>query len=151
MSRFFILLALLCSTSASAQTIGPNFGNEIIAAGLGGLPFSWSSDGTIRGLTNLTPAQQTTLNAVLAAHNPNTPAVPQVIGAMNAKVALSRAGLLASVQTWVNTQSAERQLIWNTATDFRRDSPLIAAGAAALGLTSAQLDQLFITAATIQP
>jgi hypothetical protein len=97
-------------------------------------------------------AQQKTLgNAVLTTFVMTQPSVPQVVGAMNAKVALLRAGLLPSVQAWVNTQSAEQQLIWNTATDFRRDSALIAAGAAALGLTSAQLDQLFITAATVMP
>ena len=70
---------------------------------------------------------------------------------MQAKVALSRAGLLTAVQSWVNTQSAETQLIWNTAPSFSRSSGIIMAGAAALGLTSAQVDALFITAATINP
>jgi hypothetical protein len=79
------------------------------------------------------------------------PLTAQTISNMQAKVALSRAGLLAAVQAWVNTQSAETQLIWNTTPGFSRNSTLIANGAAALGLTSAQLDQLFITAATIQP
>lgn len=51
------------------MTIGPTFGDEVAAAGLGGLPFTWGPDG-VQGITNLTPAQQTTLNNVIAAHNP---------------------------------------------------------------------------------
>ena len=77
--------------------------------------------------------------------------VPQTISAMQAKVALSRAGLLTSVQTWVNSQSAETQLIWNSASSFDRGSALIASAAVALGLTSAQVDALFVTAAAINP
>jgi hypothetical protein len=79
------------------------------------------------------------------------PAVPAIISAMQAKVALSRAGLLASVAAWVSSQAAETQLIWSTAPAFSRGSNLLNAAAAALGLTSAQVDGLFITAAAIDP
>lgn len=51
------------------MVIGPTFGDEVIAAGLGGLPFSWGADG-VQGISNLTPQEQTILNAVIAAHNP---------------------------------------------------------------------------------
>jgi hypothetical protein len=51
--------------------IGPDFYNELVAAGLNGLPFSWSSDGTIFGRENLTAQQNSSLDAVIAAHNPN--------------------------------------------------------------------------------
>ena len=98
-----------------------------------------------------TAVQVSAGNAVVAGFNPNATAVPYKIDAMQAKVALSRAGLLTAVQNWINTQSAEDQLVWNTAPAFRRDSALIAAGMAALGITSAQMDQLFISAAAINP
>ncbi len=49
--------------------IGPTFGTEIIAAGLGGLPFTWLPDGTIAGRENLTGQQNTALDAVIAAHD----------------------------------------------------------------------------------
>jgi hypothetical protein len=98
-----------------------------------------------------TAGQQATGNAVLASFNMQAPGVPQTVSSMGAKVALERAGLLTAVQNWVNTQNAETQLIWNTAANFNRNSNLISNGAAALGLTSAQLDALFITAATINP
>jgi hypothetical protein len=81
----------------------------------------------------------------------NRPPVPQVVSSMQAKVALSRAGLLTNVENWVNAQSAETQLIWNTATTFSRDSQLLNTAAGALGLSSAQVDQLFVTAASINP
>lgn len=50
--------------------IGPTFGDEVIAAGLGGLPFAWGSDGQITGRENLTDEQNKTLDAVVSAHDP---------------------------------------------------------------------------------
>ncbi len=52
------------------MALGPTFGKEIIAAGLGGLPFTWGSDGAIEGRANLTTQQNATLDSVIAAHNP---------------------------------------------------------------------------------
>lgn len=55
-----------------AKQLGPTFGDETIAAGLGGLPFSWgATDETITGRENLTSAQNTTLDNVIAAHDPS--------------------------------------------------------------------------------
>lgn len=53
------------------STIGPTFGDEVLAAGLGGLPFSWGGDGKIEGRENLSPAQNAALDAVIAAHDSN--------------------------------------------------------------------------------
>jgi hypothetical protein len=54
------------------KQLGPTFGDEVIAAGLGGLPFAWgATDDTIVGRENLTAAQNTTLDGVVAAHDPN--------------------------------------------------------------------------------
>jgi hypothetical protein len=53
------------------KQLGPTFGDEVIVAGLGGLPFSWgATDDSISGRENLTPAQNTTLDGVVAAHDP---------------------------------------------------------------------------------
>lgn len=79
------------------------------------------------------------------------PPIPQTISAMQAKVALSRAGLLTPVQNWVASQNAETQLIWANASSFSRDSTMLNGAAAALGLTPAQVDALFVTAAEINP
>ena len=54
-----------------AKQLGPTFGDEVLAAGLGGLPFSWGeTDETITGRENLTTAQNTTLDGVVTAHDP---------------------------------------------------------------------------------
>ena len=53
------------------KRIGPTFGDEILAAGLHGLPFAWGEDGDFCGRENLSPAENATLDAVIAAHNPD--------------------------------------------------------------------------------
>lgn len=58
--------------------IGPTFGDELIAAGLGGLPIAWSPDGRIAGREKLTAAQNTALDAVIAAHDPSKKMVPLI-------------------------------------------------------------------------
>jgi hypothetical protein len=53
------------------KPLGPNFPYELEAAGLVGLPISWAGDSdTITGRENLTPEQNTQLDAVIAAHDP---------------------------------------------------------------------------------
>jgi hypothetical protein len=61
------------------DVLGPTFGDEVIAAGLGGLPFSWGPDGDIQGRERLTPEQNSTLDGVVAAHDPTKTAVPPQI------------------------------------------------------------------------
>jgi hypothetical protein len=58
--------------------LGPTFGNELIAAGLGGLPLGVSSDGRITGREKLTDAQNSKLDAVIAAHDPTKQLVPLI-------------------------------------------------------------------------
>lgn len=79
------------------------------------------------------------------------PAVPSAVSSMQAKVALLNARLLDAVQSWVNTQDAATQLVWNSATEFKRDSQLVGKAAAALSLSSTQIDQLFIAASAVNP
>jgi len=62
-----------------ADVFGPTFGDEVHAAGLGGLPFSWTPTGEIYGRENLTPEQNTTLDGVVAAHDPTLTAIPQSV------------------------------------------------------------------------
>jgi hypothetical protein len=78
------------------------------------------------------------------------PAMP-VVSRLQAMVALQNAGLLQQVQNWITTQDATTQLIWQSATEFSRDSALLGKAAAALNLTEQQVDQLFAAAAQINP
>ena len=59
--------------------IGPSFTDELKAAGVAGLPFSWrESDGFVRmDDPLLTDAQRTAIQAVIAAHDPTIPSAAQ--------------------------------------------------------------------------
>lgn len=50
--------------------IGPTFTEELAAAGLSGLPFSWTADGVFIYGDAITPAQRAAIEAVYAAHDP---------------------------------------------------------------------------------
>jgi len=53
------------------KQLGPTFDDELIAAGLGGKPISWgATDDTITGRENLSAADNTTLDNVIAVHDP---------------------------------------------------------------------------------
>ena len=64
-------------------------------------------------------------------------------------VALRTAGVLDALETWVAAQDRATQIEYTARSVWRRDWPLVATGATALGLTEAQVDELFILAATL--
>lgn len=76
--------------------------------------------------------------------------VPQVVSRRQAKQALLRADLLDDVDAAIAT-SANRawQIDWADAQEFRRDWPALVAMQPALGLSDAQVDDLFRLAATL--
>lgn len=85
-----------------------------------------------------------------------TPATPAQIAAtltvsrFQARAALLQAGKLDAVTAAVETSdSAFVKLAWNEAVEFPRQSPAIAALAAAIGLSDADVDDLFIAASKI--
>lgn len=55
----------------SLKSCGPTFANELKAAGLLGLPFSWGADGTFYFNTSVTETQQAAIQAVYATHDPS--------------------------------------------------------------------------------
>ena len=80
---------------------------------------------------------------------PPSPPVTQVT-AYQAKIQLSRAGLYDSVVTTINTSdNPELKIAWEVATTFERNSPFILALQPELGLTDAQVDDLFQQASLI--
>lgn len=66
-----------------------------------------------------------------------------------ARLALQQAGLLAAVEAWIARADEATRIEWEFATEIRRDWPPIAVCASALGLSEAQLDGLFVQAATL--
>ena len=75
--------------------------------------------------------------------------VPTSISPAQARLALLGAGLLDRVEAAVAAGSRATQIAWEMATVIERSSPTVVALSAALGLTDAQLDALFTTAAGI--
>jgi hypothetical protein len=132
-----------------AVVLGPTFGAEVIAAGLGGLPFAWGTDGGISGRESLTPAQNATLDAVIAAHDPSKAAVPSAVSPLQARRALRQSGLLDKVTAAVATATPDLQDAWSYAGEIRRDSAALKQVATQLGLTSSAVDDLFRLAATL--
>ncbi|WP_367846440.1 hypothetical protein [Rhodoferax sp. WC2427] len=89
----------------------------------------------------------------VAAHlAPPSPAVPQVVEMVQARLALLHAGHLATVKTAIASMPGlagdEAREVWEFGPRVRRDSNLVAAMAQVLGLDGAALDALFVDAAT---
>jgi hypothetical protein len=75
---------------SDTKAIGPNFANELQAAGLLGLPFAWEPGGTITFGSAITSAQVTAVEAVYAAHNPATPdLIAEATAALSVPVAVT--------------------------------------------------------------
>ena len=83
--------------------------------------------------------------AIISAPQP----VPEEVPQWQARRALHAAGLLTAVEAAVAASSEDIKITWEYAPNIRRDSPMIAALAPALGLTGEQLDDLFRAAAAI--
>lgn len=76
--------------------------------------------------------------------------VPQVVSRRQAKQALLQAGLLDAVDAAIAASSdRSAQIDWADAQEFRRDWPALVAMQPALGLSDAQVDDLFRLAATL--
>lgn len=129
------------------KALGPNFGNEVILAGLGGLPISWgpTSDDIISD--QLTAEQQAALDAVVEAHDPAASYIPQVAGNAQLRLALLDAGMLDQAQAAVDGSSEEVNIEWEYAAGFDRfASPAVDVIAKTLALKTDQVDALFLRA-----
>ena len=78
-------------------------------------------------------------------------AVPAKVEALQAMLAIEQYGMADAFQTWAESPErtfAEKAFI-NRTRNWRRDDPTLLSGASALGLTDAQVDDLFKLAATL--
>lgn len=85
---------------------------------------------------------------VIAAHANALPTVSSV-SARQFRLMLRRAGLLDQVKAWVAQQDGETQDAFEYSGTFVKDSPMMAAGFAAMGFTSQQIDGFFNAAALL--
>jgi hypothetical protein len=81
--------------------------------------------------------------------------VPQIVSMAQARKALSHAGLLATIDAAIagmaGTAGDDARIDWSTANELWRTGALVQGVGASIGLTSAQIDALFIAAAAITP
>lgn len=75
--------------------------------------------------------------------------VPQVVTIRQAKLALLQDGLLDDIEAAMSHADRATQIEWEYATEFHRDWPALVAMQPALGLSDAQVDDLFRLAATL--
>lgn len=75
--------------------------------------------------------------------------VTAVVSRFQARVAMLDAGILADVEASLAGAGVLAQMAWAEATEFRRNSPMIAEIAAGLGLSPEQVDDLFRAAAAV--
>jgi hypothetical protein len=84
---------------------------------------------------------------------PPPASVPETVSPRQARLALLGIGMLDMVEQALaaipGAQGAAARIDWEYATEVQRKSPLIAALGPALGLTSAQIDDLFRMAVTL--
>jgi hypothetical protein len=125
-----------------------------------GFPAELPADVAALGLTDAQLADMTAALGQQAADmgyggqaffpRPNPPPeVPQEISRLQGKMALFAAGLLGSVNAMIASADMPTQIYFNDADMWHRDHPALLGLSAALGLTGAQVDALFISAAAL--
>lgn len=112
----------------------------------------WQMDMLRMDVGSLTMAQETVVAEVLSKCPPapvEVHLVPSSITPRQAKLALLNIGMLDSVETAIAAAGKAAQIEWENAISFERTSPLLSSICNSLGLTSEQLDGLFITASSL--
>jgi hypothetical protein len=79
---------------------------------------------------------------------PAAPLVPAEVTPLQMRRALNTSGLRTVVESAVAAAPQDARDAWEFASVIRRDDPILAGMAAALGKTDAEIDALFILAAT---
>lgn len=147
-----------------AKALGLTFGDECIAAGLGGLPFSWGATTDDMVTDQLTADQLATLDTVIAAHDPTKPPIPAqvtnrqfyqqltldgIISQSDCKKAM-RGTLPTEITNYIASLPAAEQFdaeMRYLAMTMPRDDGYVTGGLQALGV--ADLDAFFTAAALL--
>lgn len=142
------------------KPIGPSFTQELGLASLLGLPFSWTPEGEILFGEEMSQDDKNRVMALIEAHDSEVPEplpVPQVVSRFQGREAMWRTphgdtSLFEAAEAVINHPDtpATYRRAWADLQEFRRDSEMLVAVATALGLSSADLDGLFILAGGIK-
>lgn len=82
--------------------------------------------------------------------SPPAPTVPQSVTPVQGRIALLNAGLLDSATAAVEAAGGATAIWWEYAAEWERNNSILVTMGTALGLTSTQIDQLFVAAAQIK-
>ena len=86
------------------------------------------------------------INAAIAAYHP---VLSITVSPRQIRLALNQMQMRDTVETFVKTASRDVQDVWEFSVEIRRDDPVLNQLYPALGLTSEQVDQLFLLASTL--
>lgn len=94
---------------------------------------------------------QTARNAAIAAaaEAKRIASIPVSVSPRQIRQALNAAGLRTQIETAVGASDQDTKDWWEFATTFERNHPMVIAMATGLGVTTTELDNLFILAASI--
>lgn len=106
--------------------------------------------GTVIFAKDTTDAQKAAVAAIVKAHDPTKGVVPTEVTNYQARAALIDAGKFAAVDAAVRGQGVDPKVLaaWDYGNTFLRSSPFVAAMASILGMASADVDALFVKAAS---
>ena len=76
--------------------------------------------------------------------------VPQSVPMHHAKIVLSRAGRLAGAEAAAQAAGGETLIAWTSSPSISRKSPTMRSVQGVLGMSDAEVDQLFIAAAALE-
>ncbi|MGO6684179.1 hypothetical protein [Rhizobium leguminosarum] len=79
----------------------------------------------------------------------NKPLPVSSVSARQFKLQLLAAGLLDNVDAWVAQQPRDLQIAYEYSGTFVKDSPMMAAGFAAMGFAPQQIDEFFLAASQL--
>lgn len=87
----------------------------------------------------------------IAAHTNPPAGIPQSITALQGLLAIDQAGLSAAYDAWANdpARTFVQRAFLNKAQTWKRDDATLSAAATALGLSSAQVDSMFVAASLL--
>ena len=82
---------------------------------------------------------------------PPPPTIPATVTRFQALAVLAAGGYLPTIRTYIATLGEDNitRLAWENAAEWERTSPTVNALATMLGLTDAQVDDLFVAAAQV--
>jgi len=80
---------------------------------------------------------------------PPPQSAPDRVSSRQFKLQLLEAGILDSVDAWIETQDRATKIAYANSGTFVRDDPMMQAGFAALGFTAEQVSAFFLEASTL--